>query len=69
MNNQETFPVEEQANQSLWEEVGAAQWRGFDAVHSPLHCFLSPALHLGQMEAKLKLNPLCVIPELWFRMI
>lgn len=32
---------------------------GFDAVHTPLHCFLLASLHLGQMEAKLKLNPLC----------
>ena len=60
VNNQETFPVGGQANQSLWEEVRVVQSGGFDAVHSPLHCFLLPSLHLGQMEAKLKLNPLCL---------
>lgn len=39
VNNQETFPVEGRANQSVWEAARVALREGFDAVHSPLHCF------------------------------
>lgn len=57
-NNQGNFPSRwTSQSKSVGRSESGAEG-GFDAVHSPLHCFLLASLHLGQMEAKLELNPL-----------